>query len=131
MIERRRQIFVCVIVPDRSADTLLPLIRQHIEPGTIIYSDEWRSYLSNQNIGYHHDWVNHSVTFLREDGVLANHIEGVHSLLKADLKIMRGMVEGQIPQYLDEFLFRRDFRQEDMFSKFLEILAVQYPVNDF
>ena len=131
MIERRRQIFVCVIVPDRSADTLLPLIRQHIEPGTIIYSDEWRSYLSIQNIGYHHDSVNHSVTFVREDGVHTNNIEGVHSLLKADLKIMRGMVEGQIPQYLDEFMFRRNFRQEDLFSKFLEILAVQYPVNDF
>ena len=37
MIERRRQIFVCVIVPNRSADTLLPLICQHIEPDTIIY----------------------------------------------------------------------------------------------
>ena len=64
-------------------------------------------------------------------GVHTNNIEGVHSLLKADLKIMRGMVEGQIPQYLDEFMFRRNFRQEDLFSKFLEILAVQYPVNDF
>ena len=40
------------------------------------------------------------------------------------------MVEEQIPQYLDEFMFRRNFRQEDLLTKFLEMLAVQYPVND-
>ena len=83
------------------------------------------------NIGYHHESVDHSVTFVRENGLHTNHIEGVHCLLKSDLKIMRGMVEGQIPQYLDEFMFRRNFRLEDLVTKFLEILAVQYPVNDF
>ena len=82
-------------MPEKSADTSLPLIRHHIKPGTIIYSDEWRSHLSIQNIGYHHDSVNHSVTFVREDELHMNNIEGVHSLLKADLKKkMRGVVEG-------------------------------------
>ena len=33
-----------VLVPDRKAITLLPLIRHHIAPGSIIYSDEWKAY---------------------------------------------------------------------------------------
>ena len=131
MIERRRQLYTCMTVPDRSADTLLPLIRRHIAPGTIILSGEWRSYLGVPNIGYHHDTVNHSVTFVSHTGVHTNNIEGVQGLLKAELKIMRGMVPTQIPQYLDEFMIRRMFRNEDLLAKFLEILAQQYPVNDF
>ena len=45
MIERRRQLFTCMIVQDRSADSLLLLICRHITPSTIILSEEWRSYL--------------------------------------------------------------------------------------
>uniref|UniRef100_A0A0L8H4Q7 ISXO2-like transposase domain-containing protein n=1 Tax=Octopus bimaculoides TaxID=37653 RepID=A0A0L8H4Q7_OCTBM len=30
-----------VFVPDRSSETLLPLIKKFIKPGTTIYSDYW------------------------------------------------------------------------------------------
>ena len=33
-----------VLVDDRSAATLLPLIQQFIAPGSIIHSDEWVAY---------------------------------------------------------------------------------------
>ena len=33
-----------VAVPDRTAQTLLAVIRQHIHPNTTILSDEWRAY---------------------------------------------------------------------------------------
>ena len=116
MIDRRRQLFTCMIVPDHSADTLLLLIRRHIAPGTTILSDEWWSYLGVPNIGYHHHTVNHSVTLVSDTGVHTNNIEGVHGLLEAELKIMHRMVPTQIPQYLDELMFRRMFQNEDTLS---------------
>ena len=57
------------------------------------------TYLSIQNIGYHHDSVDHSCSFVCEQGVHANDIEGLHILLKVGPKIMRVVVEGQVPQY--------------------------------
>ena len=32
------------VVPDRTANTLLPIIQQHVAPGTEIWSDQWRAY---------------------------------------------------------------------------------------
>ncbi|RWR99987.1 hypothetical protein B4U79_10604, partial [Dinothrombium tinctorium] len=54
----------CFVVPveRRDAATLLPLIREHIEPGTHIVSDMWRVYrqIPSQLQGYTHDAVNQS-----------------------------------------------------------------------
>ena len=38
---------VCA-VPDRSATTLLPIIQQYVGPGTIVWSDEWAAYNTEQ-----------------------------------------------------------------------------------
>ena len=32
------------IVQDRQAATLLPIIQQHVQRGTVIHSDQWSSY---------------------------------------------------------------------------------------
>ena len=54
-----------VIVPDRSANTLLPIINRVCRPGTVIYSDEWAAYRQIQErLGFAHEAVNHSVCFV-------------------------------------------------------------------
>jgi hypothetical protein len=47
----------------RKADTLLPIIRDWILPGTIIISDFWRAYDCLDREGYQHIKVNHSLHF--------------------------------------------------------------------
>ena len=61
-----------VEVADRSAATLLPIIRQHIKPGgTTVISDEWRV-CSRINVGMTHETVNHfSINFV--DPVSGSH----------------------------------------------------------
>ena len=43
-----------VVVPDRSKNTLMPIITQYIRPGTTVMSDEWRSYNDIGISGYTH-----------------------------------------------------------------------------
>ena len=69
-----------VLVDDRSAATLLPLIQRYIEPGSIIHSDQWASYNGiaalNVNPPYVHNVVNHSHNFVDpQTGCTTNHVE--------------------------------------------------------
>ena len=59
------------LVPDRRAGTLLPIIQAHVQPGTVIVSDEWRAY---SNVGQlpnvaAHRTVNHSLNFVGPTGI--------------------------------------------------------------
>ena len=38
------------VVAQRNAATLLPIIQNHVAPGTIIHSDEWASYRRAANL---------------------------------------------------------------------------------
>ncbi|KAI9562474.1 hypothetical protein GHT06_009907 [Daphnia sinensis] len=53
-----------VLVPDRSADTLLDIIKEWILPGSIIISDCWKAYDKiEEHNEYIHLKVNHSLNF--------------------------------------------------------------------
>ena len=66
------------IVERRNAATLLPIIHQHIRPGTMVYSDEWRAYNQVGNLsGLEHRTVNHSLFFV--DPVTGVHTQTIES----------------------------------------------------
>ena len=48
-------------------DTLLPIIRAHILPGTCVMSDMWKAYDCQKDEGYTHLAVNHSLNFVDPD----------------------------------------------------------------
>ena len=95
------------IVNTRDAATLLPIINNHVAPGTIIHSDEWAGYnrvgrLSNVSS---HSTVNHSVIFVdTTTGTYTQHVKSYWNRCKTRLKRMKGCTEQQIPSYLDEFI---------------------------
>jgi hypothetical protein len=61
---------------DRSANTLISILKKIIEPGTVILSDCWKAYSSLKSEGYHHLTVNHSNEFKnKETGACTNLIE--------------------------------------------------------
>lgn len=59
---------MCFIVPlvdkDRSAGTLIPIIKQYIRPGSVIYSDSWHAYSKLCDEGYTHYMINHQEHFV-------------------------------------------------------------------
>ena len=116
-----RKVFA-VAVPDRSADTLLAAIRQHVLPGSVIHTDLWRGYARLEEYGYVHRTVNHAIAFRDpETGVHTNTIEGTWNGMKARIA-PRNRTEGLVGGHLWEFIWRRK-HHNNLWEGFTDALA--------
>ena len=82
-------------VHNRTRETLVHrLITTHIQPETVIYSDQFTPYIPLNQLGYIHISVNHSMNFVDPDsGADTNIIEGVWALVKKDFHKAFNIVE--------------------------------------
>uniref|UniRef100_A0A914CUD6 ISXO2-like transposase domain-containing protein n=1 Tax=Acrobeloides nanus TaxID=290746 RepID=A0A914CUD6_9BILA len=62
MIADRSKDFRLAICPEnlRDANTLIPIIKDNVAPGSIIHTDAWRAYARLNEHGFEHHVVNHS-----------------------------------------------------------------------
>lgn len=112
MVERttRRRI-VMIVVKDRSAETLLPIVSKFIAPGSIIHSDMWKAYGNISSIplrNYEHRTLCHKDEFVASDewGTHTQTIEGNWGSCKREIPIQ--IRTGQdLQDYLFEFSWRR------------------------
>ncbi len=110
MIERNGRVKI-QIVPDRTADTLIPIINENVESGITIYSDQYKGYNELRQLGFVHDSVNHSRYQWRKGNCYTNSIEGFWSNLKKSLKGTHTIVSPKhLQNYLNEFCFRHNNR---------------------
>ena len=105
------------LVPDRSASTLLPLVRKYVVPGSTIITDKWKSYcgISKMEVEprYLHQEVDHSKNFVDpKTGACTNRIEAMWNSCKKKFKTMSGVQQSMLPSYLDEFLWRQQHGKE-------------------
>jgi transposase-like protein len=124
---------VMELFPSRDAHTLLPIIQQHVRPGTIIWSDEWRAYRRVQNIPTvaQYQTVNHSVTFVDPTtGVHTQNIESYWNRVKTKFKRMKGVHEEMLSSYMDEFMWREQHGQtaSTTLQNIMRDIALHYPV---
>ena len=98
--------------------TIEPLIRQTVQAGTLVYTDEYSIYARLQEWGYTHKSVNHGRgEYARdEDGdgfheVHVNTMEGFWSLLRSWLRPHRGISQEKLPIYLAFFQFTHNARR--------------------
>ncbi len=75
------------LVPDRSASTLLLLVRKYVLPGSTIITDKWKSYCGiskmEVELRYLHQEVDHSKNFIDpKTGVSTNRIEAMWNSCK-------------------------------------------------
>lgn len=92
--------------------TIAPIIKNVINPGTLIYTDEYKIYGRLPAWGYQHKTVCHGKgEYARdEDGdgfheVHVNTVEGCWSLLRSWLRPHRGISQEKLPYYLALFEF--------------------------
>ena len=65
------------LVPNRTPNTLLPLIESTCKDGTIVHTDKWKGYnIVNSSMRFIHRTVNHSENFINpQDGIHTQAIE--------------------------------------------------------
>ncbi|KAE9539976.1 hypothetical protein AGLY_005228 [Aphis glycines] len=91
------------IVEKRDKATLLPIIKNEVELGSIIHSDEYRAYSSLNNEGYMHSTVNHQKWFIDPDTNANNQtIECVWKIVKKRYEIRVNGASPLLPRQLKE-----------------------------
>jgi len=107
---------------DVSASSLADFIREHVEPGAEIHTDEFTSYLWLDSSEFAHKAVKHAETYVAPGNVHTNGCENVWSLFKRGIMgIFHKVSEKYLPLYLDEFAFR--FNNRDEFNLMDKVLS--------
>jgi transposase len=117
MIQRGGEVVIQMLA-NVQQKTIAPIIRATVQPGSLIYTDEYDIYSRLQTWGYQHKTVCHSAgEYARdEDGdgfceVHVNTIEGFWSLLRSWLRPHRGISQEKLPLYLGFFEFVHNVRR--------------------
>ena len=110
-----KEVFYC-FVENRSSAVLMEKIRQHILPGTIIWSDSWKGYVDVDE-EFEHDMVNHKQEFVAFDGTNTQQIEATNGAVRRLLK-RNGthLEEDHLDFYFEEYIWRKRNQKNMIFS---------------
>jgi len=120
-------------VPDASAESLIPFVKEVVEVGSTVHTDGWEGYSSLEKFGYNHLTTKLTGKHISAAHVLMPHVHRVSSLLKRWLLgTHQGAVhESHLDYYLDEFTFRFNRRTSKsrglLFYRLLEQAVVTEP----
>ena len=125
MVQRDGKV-VAMKVDDTKGATLMPIVSQFVEEGTVTYTDEASIYNKLTENGYEHVFVNHSQReYARAKDIHTNGIEGFWAHFKRVVfSTYHCVSKDYLPRYIDEQVYRWNTRENsaswrfaDMFSK--------------
>jgi transposase-like protein len=131
-IVQRRGKVLAKTVPEVDSYTLMGLVRKHVAPGSVVYTDELSSYnriryLRNADgipLRFKHRRIKHADGVYVKGDIHTNTVEGLWSLIKGGI---RGVYHSVSPEYLQsclgEYTFRYN-RRHDGNQQFTEILEM-------
>jgi len=103
------------VVPDLDANTLMASIRAHVAAGSVVCSDELRSYTGVAAQGYVHRLVRHcDGQYSDGRGTHINGLEGFWGYLKRRLVSRGGIRRERLPLFLNEYVWRYNHRKESI-----------------
>jgi transposase-like protein len=121
MLERKGEVRTAVL--NRASGKLIERsVREHVVPGSTLYSDQANAYLK---VGrdYAHKVINHAEEYVRGN-VHTNSIENFWSLLKRGIKGTYVSVEPfHLSRYLDEQSFRFNTRKDNDQGRFMAAVS--------
>jgi transposase-like protein len=123
-VERESGKTFLVPVKDRTADTLMTVIRDWIEPGTTVISDCWGAYHDLGSQCYRHRTVNHSNNFVDpHTGAHTNTIESTWRTVKVFLGQYKRGEDYNFHLAHSMFAARCKTKGAPQFLKFLHLVA--------
>ncbi len=122
MLERDGEVMTKV-VPNVRKNTLHPIIKENVEAGATVHTDELKSYTGLSKAGYTHRTVNHGADEFVKGDSHVNSIEGFWARLKLSIRGTHVHVSGKhLWKYAKEFEYRYNRRNQpetifrDMFA---------------
>ena len=107
------------VVTDTKAKTLKPIIKDLVEKGTIMVTDEWGAY-NGLAKDYQHEVINHNKGEYVRGDFHNNSLEGFWSLLKRGIfGIYHSVSPKHLNQYCDEFSYRYNTRKTNDGERFI------------
>jgi transposase-like protein len=122
------------VIPDFKAATLLAFLKEHVAPGSTVYTDGLKSYAGLKEAGYQHVPRIQPLRAALRKGVksvvpLADRAIG--NLQQWLIGTHHGVSKEQLQVYLDEFVFRHNRRKQPMaaFQTLLGLGAAHQPTE--
>ena len=107
LLKRNGRVYTAII-PDARTETLLPIIKEQVEPDSIVYTDTFSAYNALDINGFHHHRINHSQKFAEQH----NHINGIENFWNQAKRVLRkynGIPKDSFPLFLKECEFRFNY----------------------
>lgn len=113
------------IIPNKQAATILPIICEQVLPGSIIHTDEHRSYIRLTNKGFIHATVCHKYNFVNRGAINVHtqHVESINNLIKRHIKNRNGIKKHKRARFLNEMCFFFN-NKVNLFEKILELIKI-------
>ncbi|HXP82870.1 MAG TPA: IS1595 family transposase [Verrucomicrobiae bacterium] len=107
-------------IPAADKTNLLGTIREHVTPGSLIYTDEYPAYhgikylwRDGKPAGYRHRQIRHKRRVYVNGDIHTNSVEGFWSLIKRGIGgVYQSVSPKYLQTYLDEYSFRFNRRRE-------------------
>ena len=122
MVGREQGQAILAVIPDVSRQSLEPVMTQAIASGSTVYTDSAKCYRFLEEVGYHHETVNHSRREYARGAVHQNRAEAIWSLFKPWLTTFRGVSQDNLPSYAKVFQFLFNHRHLTAFDRSLLVL---------
>lgn len=117
---KRRSRVVAKVIPDRSRDTLHPIVEEHVEKNAALYTDSLGGYMG-LSASYAHEFVDHIETYVR-GAVHTNGMENFWALFKRCIKGTHVAVEPfHLEAYIDSEVFRFNQRGYTDGERFVQV----------
>jgi transposase len=123
LLKRSGKVYTAIL-DDTRAETLFGIIRQRVEPDSVVYTDSYGSYNILDVSEFHHERINHQETFVEHH----NHINGIENFwnqAKRHLRRYNGIPRAHFHLFLKEcewrFNYRSPSRLVSMLNEWLEL----------